>query len=90
MIKDLYPDEECPDCGEPIPDSAQEGDACPNCGHVFLLGREGSSMNPIEQLEFLKKTLAKVYIELRVYDGIEEIDRITELVKQAMLECKND
>ena len=47
-------------------------------------------MNPIEQLEFLKKTLAKIYIELLVYDGIEEMDKIAELVKQAMLECKND
>jgi len=25
----------CPDCGEYIPETAQEGDECRNCGHVF-------------------------------------------------------
>jgi hypothetical protein len=27
---------DCPDCGNPIPESAVHGDACDNCGHVFL------------------------------------------------------
>lgn len=35
-----YPDQECPDCGEPIPDTAVEGDECVNCGHVFSTPRE--------------------------------------------------
>jgi hypothetical protein len=34
-IKDDYPDGECPDCFEPIPDDVWKGDACENCGHVF-------------------------------------------------------
>lgn len=34
-VKDDYPDGECPDCGESIPDAAWKGDACENCGHVF-------------------------------------------------------
>ena len=25
----------CPDCGDPIPEDAVEGEACANCGHVF-------------------------------------------------------
>src|SRR5579872_6264961 len=35
MIKHLYEDGECPDCGDPIPDNAVEGDNCGNCEHVF-------------------------------------------------------
>lgn len=34
-VRDSYPDGECPDCGDPIPSEAVEGDACANCGHVF-------------------------------------------------------
>jgi uncharacterized Zn finger protein (UPF0148 family) len=34
-IKGTYPDDECPDCGDPIAADAVDGDACPNCGHVF-------------------------------------------------------
>lgn len=34
-IKDHYPEGECPDCGEPIPDDAVAGTECENCGHVF-------------------------------------------------------
>lgn len=34
-IKDDYPDGECPDCGEEIPDTVWKGEACENCGHVF-------------------------------------------------------
>lgn len=30
-----YPDGNCPDCGEPIPEDAEDGDQCANCGHVF-------------------------------------------------------
>jgi DNA-directed RNA polymerase subunit RPC12/RpoP len=37
LVKDHYPDGECPDCGEPIDDKATAGDACPNCSHVFFL-----------------------------------------------------
>lgn len=35
LLKDFYEDGLCPDCGEPIPDDAVEGEACHNCGHVF-------------------------------------------------------
>lgn len=34
-IKDSYPNGECPDCGEAIPDDVVEGQACSNCEHVF-------------------------------------------------------
>ena len=36
-LKDLYQDGECPDCGEEIPDDAEPGCECKNCGHVFWL-----------------------------------------------------
>jgi hypothetical protein len=35
QVKDNYPDGICPDCGEPIPDDAEDGSACENCDHVF-------------------------------------------------------
>ena len=35
LIKDYYDDGVCPDCGEPIPDDAEDGSDCVNCGHVF-------------------------------------------------------
>lgn len=34
-VKPNYPRDECPDCCEPIPDEAEEGEECENCGHVF-------------------------------------------------------
>lgn len=34
-IKDEYDDAACPDCGEDIPDDANEGEECSNCGHVW-------------------------------------------------------
>lgn len=34
-IKESYPNGECPDCGETIPDNVQEGQQCVNCDHVF-------------------------------------------------------
>jgi len=39
-IKDNYPNGECPDCNEPIPDNIAEGQECFNCGHVFSGLRE--------------------------------------------------
>jgi len=39
-IRKSYPDEECPDCGEPIPKNVVDGQACKNCGHVYYLPRE--------------------------------------------------
>ena len=35
QIKEQYIDGECPDCGETIPDGIEDGDECPNCGHIF-------------------------------------------------------
>lgn len=34
-VKDHYEKEECPDCGEPIPNDAVEGGQCENCEHVW-------------------------------------------------------
>jgi rubredoxin len=34
-VKNSYPNGECPDCGENIPDDVQSGEECANCGHVF-------------------------------------------------------
>lgn len=36
-VKAAYPDGRCPDCGQMIGDSVEEGDECSNCGHVFHL-----------------------------------------------------
>lgn len=35
-----YPILGCPDCGYEIPDNANEGDQCENCGHVMWLPKE--------------------------------------------------
>ncbi len=34
-MKDVYPDDLCPDCFMDIPEDAEDGDECLNCGHVF-------------------------------------------------------
>jgi len=34
-VKDAYPNGECPDCGEDIPDDVAEGESCSNCNHAF-------------------------------------------------------
>lgn len=34
-VKDSYINGECPDCYENIPEEAENGDECYNCGHVF-------------------------------------------------------
>lgn len=39
-VKASYPDGECPDCGEDIPDDVANGEACANCGHVFCIETE--------------------------------------------------
>ena len=39
-IKDSYPNNECPDCGQDIPDDVVEGDECSNCSHVFYMPTE--------------------------------------------------
>jgi hypothetical protein len=39
-IQRAYPNSECPDCGEPIPEDIQEGQECCQCGHVFCLERK--------------------------------------------------
>ena len=35
-VRDSYPGGECPDCGQPIPAEANDGDECVNCGHIFF------------------------------------------------------
>lgn len=37
LIRNAYPECECPDCGEDIPEDVVDGQACSNCGHVFYL-----------------------------------------------------
>ena len=34
-IKNSYPNGECPDCGEEIPNNVVDGENCSNCEHVF-------------------------------------------------------
>jgi ribosomal protein S27E len=34
-LQAAYIDGECPDCGDPIPNKAKDGESCQNCGHVF-------------------------------------------------------
>jgi hypothetical protein len=40
IVKDSYPNNECPDCGKAIPDDVANGESCDNCGHVFCLETE--------------------------------------------------
>jgi hypothetical protein len=37
LIRDSYPNKECPDCSEPIPKNVTAGQECSNCGHVFCV-----------------------------------------------------
>lgn len=39
-ISSYYKDGLCPDCQEEIDVTYEEGDQCPNCGHVFWKSRE--------------------------------------------------
>jgi predicted RNA-binding Zn-ribbon protein involved in translation (DUF1610 family) len=34
-VRESYENEECPDCGEPIPEGTEGGEECKNCEHVF-------------------------------------------------------
>lgn len=52
-VKDEYPDGVCPDCGENIPDDAQEGEQCGNCGHVFFYIRDDNFYISEDELEQL-------------------------------------
>lgn len=36
-IQSQYENAECPECGEPIPDTAVDGSECVNCGYVFYI-----------------------------------------------------
>jgi rubredoxin len=40
LIRDLYENGECPDCGEEIPVDMVDGGECVNCGHVFWATEE--------------------------------------------------
>jgi len=43
QIEEVYPNAECPDCGEEIPSKlVGDGDECKNCGHVFWITQEGA------------------------------------------------
>jgi len=35
-VKESYEGGLCPDCGADIPNEVEDGDACENCGHVFV------------------------------------------------------
>ena len=35
VVRESYPDNECPDCGDEISLKAVDGTECDNCGHVF-------------------------------------------------------
>ena len=39
IIRESY-DDECPDCGDDIPEDVADGDGCANCGHVFCIPQE--------------------------------------------------
>lgn len=36
-VKATYPNGRCPDCGQMIDDSVEDGEECWNCGHVFIV-----------------------------------------------------
>jgi hypothetical protein len=35
LVRNEYDKGECPDCQEPIPESALHGESCENCGHIW-------------------------------------------------------
>jgi len=46
LIHTCYEDSACPDCGEPIPRTATEGEACEGCGHVFCVPQPDDDAAP--------------------------------------------
>lgn len=36
-VQNSYLNGACPDCGDKIPKEAQDGENCPNCGHIWWL-----------------------------------------------------
>lgn len=55
VCRDNYPGGECPDCGEPIPHKANDGESCVNCGHVFF-GPDAVLKNTGRPLGFMDNT----------------------------------
>jgi rubredoxin len=49
LIHTFYEDSACPDCGEPIPHSATEGEACEGCGHVFSAPHPDDDAEPSDE-----------------------------------------
>lgn len=39
-VCDSYPFGECPDCGEEIPEDAEDGHECIVCGHVLFAEKD--------------------------------------------------
>lgn len=52
-VQDSYPNGDCPDCGEKIPEEAQDGENCLNCGHIWWL----EDISEQEDEAFFKNTL---------------------------------
>jgi DNA-directed RNA polymerase subunit RPC12/RpoP len=50
-VKESYLGGVCPDCGEDIPDYADEGEECTNCGHVFSIERADDDFNFDDSLD---------------------------------------
>jgi|GEM_PF-4922625 len=48
LIHTFYEDSACPDCGEAIPQTATEGEACEGCGHVFSAPQPDDDAEPGE------------------------------------------
>ena len=50
-IKNSYPNGQCPDCGEEIPDDVVDEQSCENCGHVFFEERGNDGYITLEECE---------------------------------------
>lgn len=46
-----YPNAICPDCEQPIPASATDGESCENCGHVFWLNESEVNRQYMAEME---------------------------------------
>jgi hypothetical protein len=76
-VKEQYPNGECPDCGDPIPDDTTMGDECSNCGHVFVETKPTETCNyfvTASALTALRKLRDRLYSEERM-SGEEMRDR---------------
>ena len=82
-VADHYIDNKCPDCGLDIPQFANAGDSCLNCGHVFW--------EADQRMPKINKLLAKIIIEAQgIHEDSYDKAAADEAVAQADLDRKQN